>query len=161
MINLWILAVRPRRIRAVSDSAHVSRGGPDPWSESLELLSCSRRVAWAVASTSGTTAWAPERTENPRHRRGPYFLESEAIDFVVRRLREIVAARARRRSMEGVVAREETLMRDQSRQAFVMVVSGPFGFPPVYVKWTIEGKGPGLRMVVFHSFHASREHPRE
>jgi hypothetical protein len=45
--------------------------------------------------------------------------------------------------------------RDPRRSAFVLVVTGRFGYPPVYIKWLLPPPGVQGGRLTFLSFHAS------
>jgi hypothetical protein len=128
----------------------------DPWRTALDAMSASPpRVL--VARAGRVRSWRPSATRNPRHAGHGCFREPDAVDFVRRRLREIVAGKAR-----AMLFRGESLVSDPTRWAFVLVVS-PLSprspVPPVYVKWTLVPQGPGNWAVEFISFHESTHSP--
>ena len=134
---------------------------PDPWAASVAFLAAAPQRRWWVADVEMGARWCPSQTQNPRHRRGPYFTAPEAVEFVHRSIAELL--RHRRRHGAGaprwIDAREESWNRDPSRSVFVLVISGPHGYPPVYVKWLLPLPGSVGGGLIFISFHPSTRTP--
>jgi hypothetical protein len=123
----------------------------NPWERSLRILERPGR-SHRLGDGAFRVRWEPGCTVNPRSRTGDRFGASwEVMDFVRARLRRIVAGRPEPR----VRFRTEPLRQAPGRQACILVVGGPFGHPPVYVKWLIDGDDRGSPIITFISFHES------
>jgi hypothetical protein len=128
----------------------------DPWKMALDALSA-RPPRVTIAPGRRGASWRPAATRNPRHSAHGPFSEIESVEFVRRRVREIVDGTAR-----AMMYRGESLQAAPSRWAFVLVVH-PLrprpSVPPLYVKWTLVAQADGTFVLEFISFHDSTHSP--